>query len=210
MFSLVSPFPLPSLTPSPKLLSAFSLLGSHPTPLFPGEACFRLYRPSSFPSVSASPPTLLSAVVLLSPSPPRWASRGDAEGLSLPLSSLSACLHLTGSVAVEASCLYISLSLPSCLSPPRTALHCLLSSLFLPPTPSHCSNSLSLFPSSLLICVSSPCCSHLRTSDRPRLYNSRLFPSSLRVTIFLPLPHLQFARESSRSSIKTPVLLIPL
>ncbi len=167
-FSLFSPSP----TLSPKLLSVFSPPHhrSHPpTPLFPLKPGSDFILPAfslSYPAVSSSPPTILSAVVLLSPSPPHWASLGDAEGLSLSLSpsSLFACLRLTGSVAEEASCLYISLSLFLSLHPPphtHTALRCLLSSFFLPPTPSHCSNSLSQFPSSLPFSVSSPCYSSL-------------------------------------------------
>lgn len=79
---------------------------------------------------------------------------------SLSLSSLPACLRLTGSVAVEASCLYISLSLPVSLTPPT--LRCSASypcSFFLPLpltalTPSLylplLSPSLSLLPVTLL------------------------------------------------------------
>lgn len=95
-----------------------------------------LARPSVFSSAEAARTLLARRAlkilrVFLFPPPP------------LSASSFSACLRLTGSRAAKAPLLYISLSL---FLSPNVALSRLLSSLssFLPPTPSQCSNSLSL------------------------------------------------------------------
>lgn len=71
---------------------------SHPPnlPLLhePASDLITAFLPSSYPSVSASPPTMRCSA--LEPSPPRWAGLGNAGGFSLSLSlsvfSLSACL----------------------------------------------------------------------------------------------------------------------
>lgn len=108
--SISSLFPPSSLCTVSKTFICFPplLIGtpSHPLPCKSLSQIFiALPFPSPCPSVSASPPTILSVVVLLSPHPLIWAGLEDAEGLSLSLSLLlplfpsflSACLRLTGS-----------------------------------------------------------------------------------------------------------------
>lgn len=151
---LISPFPLPLLLCLQNFYLLFfpSPLEIPPTPFFLQESVsdFIALPSSRFLSLhlgfSSHYPVCCSA---LEPSPPHWASLWDAEGLSLSprLLSLPACVLL----AHKQRRLPVSTSLSLSSSPPNTALRCLPSSLFLPPTPSHCFNSLSLFPSPLPI-----------------------------------------------------------
>lgn len=173
---------------------------------------FLILSPSLFsspsPSVPASPPTILSVVVLLSPSPPHWAGLGDAEGLSLSVFAL--CLpasHWLSSSRGFLS-LHISLSPFPSLCPP--ALHCAASyprSFFLPLpltalTPFlYFSHPISLFSLLLSTLIWEPLI--VLSLQLP------LFSSSFCHSFSSPYPHLPFARESSWTSIKTLVLLIP-
>lgn len=117
--------PFPSSTLPPKLLSAFLLspLEIPPTPLFllePGSDFIAL--PLSLFlflcfSFSSHYPIRCRA---LEPSPPHWASLGDAEGLSLRLLSLPACVSL----AHKQWRLPVSTSLSLFLLPPPPPKHC--------------------------------------------------------------------------------------
>ena len=133
---------------------------------------------------------------------------------SLSLSVFALCLPashwLSSSGGFLSLHLSLSLSLTLSLSvsqpPLHTALRCLLSSLFLPPTPSHCSNSLPLFPTPLPIPASSPCNSALIWEPLITLYLCNSLFSSPFLSPPPSHPHLPFVRESSWTSVINPPL----
>ena len=135
--SVSSPFPFPLLLCLQNFYLLFPLLiedTTHPLPFFLLKPVndfvtlpFSLFVSHRF-CFSSCYPLRCSPLEPLTPSLGRPRRCRGLLSLSLSPSSLSACLRLTGSVAVEASCLYISLSLSLshslsfCLSTPPP--HC--------------------------------------------------------------------------------------
>lgn len=150
---------------------------SHPPnpPLLhePASDLITAFLPSFYPSVSASPPTIRCSA--LEPSPPRWAGLGNAGGFSLSVFSLSLCLP--SSVACSSRgflCLHLCPPQYCAVLPPILALSSSHSRSL-----SHCSNSLSLFPSPPFSLSA-----HLRTPYPP--YHLLLSFLSLFFTSHLP------------------------